>query len=174
MDQNMTKRNESVIYTALASMRLISLLLIAVLLSACNNDYFFFEMKEMDAQGWDMDDPAVFSFETQDTSSYLDFYLDIRNNESYPYRNIYSFIDMSFPNGKHLRDTIHYPNLASPEGKWSGQATGSSYDNSIMYKRRRKLPLPGDYQIKVTHAMRDSLLVGIDRVGIHISTGEPK
>ncbi len=140
-----------------------------MLLSACNNDYFYFGMHEQESAQWHMEEPAIFSFDTQDTSSYLDFYLDMRNNESYPYRNIYSFVEMKFPNGKSLNDTIHYSHLASPEGKWLGKGTGSSYDNSILYKRRRKLPLPGAYQIKVTHAMRDTFLQGIERVGVHIA-----
>ena len=140
-------------------------------LAACDREYFFFEAKEISSSGWNADEPAVFEFDTQDTSSYLNFFLDLRNTDDYPYRNIYCFIEMEFPNGRSLTDTLHYPTLATPEGKWTGKGVGSTYDSNILYKQGKKLPLPGEYRIKVTHAMRDRTLVGIERVGIHIESG---
>lgn len=137
-------------------------------LASCTDEYFFQDVKSFDKEGWSIDEPAIFEFSSQDTSSYLDFYLDLRNNSNYPYQNIYTFIDMKFPNDRSLKDTLHYPYLASDEGKWLGKGIGGSYDNSIKYKYKKKLPLPGDYRIVVKHAMRDDLLMGIERVGIHI------
>jgi gliding motility-associated lipoprotein GldH len=141
-----------------------------LVLSSCSEDYFYQDLKRFDETGWAVDEPVVFEFSSQDTSSYLDFFLDIRNTGNYPYQNIYAFIEMKFPNDRSLRDTLHFPYLASDEGKWLGKGIGGSYDNSIMYKHRKKLPLPGDYRIRVTHAMRDEILYGIERVGIHIES----
>lgn len=143
-------------------------LIIMIAFVACSHSYFHQEVMTIDQRGWHIDEPATFEFETSDTSSYLDFYFDLRNTDDYPYQNIYTFIDMRFPNGRLLRDTIHALYLADEAGKWRGKGVGSSYDNSIMYKRRKKLPLPGKYEISITHGMRDSLLVGLERVGIHI------
>ncbi len=137
-------------------------------LTSCSDNYFYQDVRNFDESKWAFDDPAVFEFSSQDTSSYLDFYLDLRNNNNYPYQNIYAFIEMKFPNDRTLRDTLHYPYLASDEGKWLGKGIGGSHDNSIKYKHKKKLPLPGEYIIKVKHAMRDESLVGVERVGIHI------
>lgn len=148
----------------------IQILLLAALLSSCNNDYFFEDYTDLGDQGWSLSEVQTFEFETSDTASVLNFYLDLRNTEAYPYQNIYAFIEMTFPNGQTLRDTIEYPYLADDAGRWTGGGMGSSYDNSILYKQGGKLPLPGEYLIKVQHGMRDSILLGIERVGIHIDS----
>ena len=145
-----------------------TIILCLLVLSGCSDEYFFQDMRNFESQGWSVEDPAIFEFTTQDTSSYLDFYLDLRNNDNYPYQNIYTFITMRFPNERTLKDTLHFPYLASDEGKWQGKGIGGSYDNSIKYKYKKKLPLPGDYQVEVSHAMRDEVLIGVERVGIHI------
>ncbi|NND94815.1 MAG: gliding motility lipoprotein GldH [Flavobacteriales bacterium] len=151
-----------------------ALVTLTLFVSSCDQEQFFFEAKVIEQGEWPLDYSPFFSFNTTDTSSYLDFYLDIRNNEKYRYRNIYTFIDMTFPNGRQLKDTIHFPNMATSDGAWTGKGIGGSYDNSILYKSRKKLPLPGDYKIKVTHAMRDTVLVGIEKVGIHIDLHNAK
>ena len=144
------------------------ILVCLIVLSSCTKEYFFQDVRSFSDEGWAVDDPAIFDFSSQDTSSFLDFYMDLRNSGNYPYQNIYALIEMKFPNDRTLKDTLHYPYLASDEGKWLGKGIGGSYDNSIKYKYKKKLPLPGDYRIKVSHAMRDDLLMGIERVGIHI------
>jgi len=138
-------------------------------LSSCTEEHFYFDAQDIPARGWALDAPVELEFETRDTSATLDFFFDVRNNDNYPYRNIYAFIELEFPNGRTLRDTVHYPYLATPEGSWTGQGAGSAYDNSILYKNDRKLPLPGIYKLRIHHGMRDSVLRGIERVGIHLS-----
>ena len=107
-------------------------------LASCDHEYFFFDSEEFSSEGWNIDNPAEFEFNSTDTSSYLNFFLDIRNTDKYPYRNIYCFVEMEFPNGRSLTDTIHYPSLASPEGKWTGKGIGSTYDSNILYKQGKK------------------------------------
>jgi len=145
-------------------------LLLALILTACERDYFFHRAEVFDDSEWHMDDKVQLEFSSADTSSYLNFYLDIRNNDFYKYRNIFAFVEMTFPNGRSLTDTIHFAYMASPEGRWTGKGVGSSYDNSILYKQRRKLPLPGLYSISIQHGMRDSVLLGIEKVGLHIES----
>lgn len=150
---------------------LLLLILICLIgLTSCSENYFYQDVRNFNNNGWSIDDPVLFEFSSQDTSSYLDFYLDLRNNSNYPYQNIYAFIEMRFPNNRTLKDTLHYPYLASDEGKWLGRGIGGSHDNSIKYKYKKKLPLPGEYSIRVSHAMRDEILVGVERVGIHIES----
>lgn len=149
---------------------LITMIILVISFTSCDQEYFFYDAVDIENAEWRFEESPQFEFSTSDTSSYLDFYLDIRNNEVYSYRNIYAFIEMEFPNEKTLKDTIHFPDMATPEGKWTGSGIGGSYDNSILYKSRRKLPLPGDYKLRVTHAMRDEALLGIERVGIHIES----
>ncbi|NNC83513.1 MAG: gliding motility lipoprotein GldH [Flavobacteriales bacterium] len=148
----------------------IQLVVLTLLLVSCSKEYFFFDSEELAPDGWKAGEAVEFELNSTDTSSYLDFYLDIRNNDDYPYRNIYVFIEMDFPNGRSLRDTVHFPSLATPDGRWTGKGIGSTFDNSILYKQGKKLPLPGDYVLRVEHAMRDTFLQGIERVGIHIES----
>ena len=103
-----------------------------------------------------------------DTVGFYDLFINLRNENSYRYSNLYLFVEINFPNGKTSRDTVECP-LADPTGRWYGSGLGDLYDNRILYKRQRQFPLAGEYSIMIEQAMRDSVLRGISDVGFRLA-----
>jgi gliding motility-associated lipoprotein GldH len=102
-----------------------------------------------------------------DTTLKQDFFIDIRHDASYPFSNIYFFLDVSFPNGKRLRDTIAC-DLADEQGNWLGSGFGNLIDQRIGFRKATAFPITGDYRMDITHAMRLDPLPGVLDVGFRL------
>ena len=121
---------------------------------------------------WATSDRAVMEFEVSDTVSQHNFYLNVRNTEAYPYRNLYVFVKTEFPNGKSSRDTVGVI-LADASGRWLGSGNGylsssQHLSNTIMYQYNKRFPLKGSYKVEIEQAMRVDTLEGIRNVGLKI------
>jgi gliding motility-associated lipoprotein GldH len=149
---------------------LISSFFIALLLtfSSCDDAHVFEQSKIIENANWNVNQPVNFEFDIQDTVSFHNFYVTMRNQESYAYSNIFLFVSLEFPNGKLSIDTINCP-LADAEGHWLGSGLGDLYDSRIIFKERKKFPLAGHYRISIQQAMRTENLEGIADVGFRLS-----
>ena len=139
------------------------------LLWSCSDDAVFDGTTEIPSGYWASGEPVTFDFDTQDTVRLYDFYITLRNGEEYPFSNIFLFVDLEFPNGKHSLDTVECM-LADPQGRWYGSGTGSRYYNRIRWgaKSKKAFPLAGDYSISIQQAMRTDELSGIYDVGFRL------
>lgn len=135
--------------------------------ASCGTPPVFEHYKTIETEVWDVDDTVKTSFAIVDTIQTYNFFINLRNNNNYNYSNLYVFVDTEFPNGKKLTDTVECV-LAYPDGRWIGNGFGNVYDNRVMYKFRKRFPLIGTYQLKITHAMREEKLDGILDVGFRL------
>jgi len=92
--------------------------------------------------------------------------LQIRNNNLYPYQNLWLFVAEKQPDGTIVRDTVECM-LADEYGKWVG--TGISIFNSdIPIRVGYTFPQRGQYTFTIRQGMRDERLKGIEQIGIRI------
>lgn len=143
------------------------ILFFSAVLYSCGKSSFFEASKDIPKQSWHYADPAVFDVAVSDTVSKHHFFLTLRTTESYPYNNLYVFVDMDFPDGKHSRDTIECI-LANPDGSWMGKESGSLVYNKILFKPSVVFPAPGNYHFALSHGMREDLLTEVTNVGLTI------
>ncbi len=122
---------------------------------------------------WKSNDSLVFDFNISDTTNYFDFSILIRNTENYQWSNIYLFSDLTFPNGKTRRDTIEVL-LADQYGYWLGNNSGTIVTTEAKYMDHRRFPLTGDYNLAITHGMRQDTLTEVSDVGIKIKNWKEK
>ena len=142
-----------------------------IIVSSCGKADFFSETKTVDSRVWKKNQKFTFEVKVDDTISKHDFYIDFRNNEDYPFSDIYFFFDIDFPNGKNAHDTIHYI-MQDLQGKWLGNNSGSIIDNHVWIKPNVIFPLKGNYKMHLSQAMRMEELPGIEDVGITITRKE--
>lgn len=115
---------------------------------------------------WGMDESAKFSFEISDTAGHYDFYLLSRNNNEYPYSNLYLFTRLKSPTGNTYTDTLQYY-LAYQDGEWIG--TGNSLKELyLLYRENISLKDTGTYELSVWHGMREDRLIGIEDLSLII------
>lgn len=134
---------------------------------ACERDYVFQKMEPIEEETWNYKDTVTIEFEVKDTSSPNNFYLKVRNNTDYPYRNLYLFLDLEFPNGKHWLDTAEC-RLADKKGNWTGRGIGDVKDHEYLFIHRKRLPVEGKHRFHIVHAMRKENLPGVENVGLAI------
>lgn len=146
----------------------ISILLVAILFSACNNNVVYDENKEVDQQAWKTIDKLYYEVDITDTIKDYKLAINIRNTIEYPYSNIFFYLNTILPNGKVTKcDTIECY-LAYPDGTWKGKGSSKIRDNRFWIAKNIKFEQKGKYTFELRQATIDSTLKGICDVGLHL------
>ena len=146
----------------------ISILLVAILFSACNNNVVYDENKEVDQQAWKTIDKLYYEVDITDTIKDYKLAINIRNTIEYPYSNIFFYMNTILPNGKVTKcDTIQCY-LAYPDGTWKGKGSSKIRDNRFWIAKNIKFEQKGKYTFELRQATIDSTLKGICDVGLHL------
>jgi gliding motility-associated lipoprotein GldH len=141
------------------------------MLTSCDDTRLFEENKEIPDGDWDISERVVFDFEVPDTTTFYNFYFNVRNTDDYPFSNLYVFSHIEFPNGKTGTDTIELP-LTNPDGSWVGNGQGDIHDCQLIFRKNVRFPVAGKYHMEIEQAMRMEKLPGIKDVGIRIERAE--
>ncbi len=140
-----------------------------LVISACqstpNNTFVSFE------NGWLKTTPVKFNFESPPQKANL--FLYIRNNNQYPFANLYIETKLSDSTGKTQTDTLSI-NMANPDGSWIGNGWLKTKVLKCDYLLNHHFE-SGRYQLEVRHLMRNpfelnplDLLKGILGIGLDI------
>lgn len=147
--------------------KLIILLIVTIVLISCDRNGVYEENINTPKSIWATNDIAKFVAPINDTLSYHNIYLNIRNTTDYPNCNLFLFVAITSPAGVTQLDTVECF-LADDQGKWLGKGFGYIRDNQIPFKRNVRFPQKGDYKFEILQAMRTDSLVGVSSVGIRI------
>ena len=134
---------------------------------SCTHNEVFFEYHSFTNAEWNRDNPAVFHVNITDNSQPYDVSIELRNDNSYPFSNIWLFVDYKMPDGSVRADTIGVE-LADAYGKWYGKGM-SLYNLSINYEKTVLFPDTGIYIYSITQGMRENILNGISDIGLKVS-----
>ena len=153
-------------------------LLIAACLVSCNNSLVYSKYKATNGGSWSKDDTMQFELSEMDSINGHNIFIMIRNDNTFPYSNLFLIAEISTPDEKIIRDTLEYE-MAAPDGQWLGKGNGSIYENKLWYKEDVVFSPSGVYTIELSHAMRQNGKVegidnlnGITDVGIEIERNE--
>ena len=113
---------------------------------------------------WSKTDTARFSFENCYTTRARDILLVLRNNDAYPFRNLYFFVTLYSPTARLSTDTLEY-DMADKWGKWLGTGIDADKENILAYRSHYRLRESGTYRLEIVQGMRRDSLVGITAVG---------
>lgn len=151
----------------------LTILLIFVVLVSCTNDIVVSESRSLPGY-WDKNEPLEFQVPQLDSLKRYNVFLNVRNTNDYPFNNLFLIVAMEFPHGKTLVDTLEYK-MAYPNGEWMGEGIGSVKENKLWYKENVSFFEEGNYNITITHAVRNngevegvSKLEGITDIGYSI------
>ncbi|GAB5473269.1 MAG: gliding motility lipoprotein GldH [Maribacter sp.] len=154
--------------------RFIGAIVIMAVLISCNSNMVKSEYRATDGGLWNKDDVLEFTFSEVDTVQPHDVFINVRNDETFPYNNLFLIAELNFPDGNTVTDTLEYE-MALPDGTWLGKGYGSLKENKLWYKENIVFPDSGVYTLRVSHAMRKNgnvngiiNLEGITDVGFEI------
>jgi gliding motility-associated lipoprotein GldH len=149
-------------------------LLMLLFLVSCNDKLEFTKYKSLEDASWQANKNISFEFNVEDTILPKDLFINIRNNNEYPFSNLYVITELNFPNGDKIVDTLQYE-MTNGTGKFLGKGFTEIKENKLFYKEQKVFPLSGKYLLNIRHAMRKNgevkvipFLEGVQDVGFSI------
>lgn len=143
----------------------------ALFFGSCDRAMLVDEFVSIDNHSWQWDDPAVFTFEMDDTAGFYDILINLRHTTDYPLSNLYMFVHVGGPGGQEMTDTINFI-LAEPSGKWIGKGIGNMRAIGYRYRKNTVFPQQGEYQVSIEQAMRIPK-VPVSEVGVRVEKVNP-
>lgn len=145
------------------------LIIAALFLLSCDSNKFFEEYQSIPERNWKQFDIVEFEVTSTDTIARYNCFIELRNTESYKYRNLFVFLDIVSPSGQQQRDTLECL-LADINGKWYGNTAGNLIDNKVWFKTDYQFTELGKYSFQFQQAMREDPLQEISDFGLRIET----
>jgi len=142
-------------------------ILISLVTVSCSGNDIYFQYDSVNPKGWSKDSLYGFDIPVTDTVALYNVYVNIRNRGEYPYQNLWLFLTKITPDSIESKDSIECY-LADQRGKWLGKGLGSILEMPVLYQQKVRFKSSGIYHYKIVHGMRDSLLSGINDIGIRV------
>lgn len=121
-----------------------------------------------------MDSEVEFEFYGLDSTVTHNMFINIRNDDSFPFSNLFLITELESPDGNTLKDTLEY-RMAEPTGEWLGKGLGGVKESKLWFRENIVFPDSGVYKVNISHAMRKNgdveglhTLKGITDVGLEI------
>ncbi len=153
-------------------------IILAIFLSSCDSNQVFDEYKSVPNE-WKKDALIKFKVTPPDSLKHYNLFVNIRNTNTYKFNNLFLIVEMVYPHGKTIKDTLEYQ-MARPDGELLGEGFTDIKENKLWYKGYDKpfvFEEKGEYNINIQHAMRNNgdingvdKLEGITDVGFRIET----
>ena len=109
--------------------------LLSLLLIACGQSGDTADTIAINSEGWQVKDPAIFELPRLDSLATYNAYITVRNNNKYPFSNLFLIVSLQHPYGKTVVDTLEYK-MARPDGSWLGAGIGNVKENKLFFKQK--------------------------------------
>lgn len=146
---------------------------------SCDSDRTVYDMyTTLESSTWKTEQPVAFRFSITDTVSRNNLFINIRNNNTYAFSNLYIITHLDFPDGRKVVDTLQYA-MTDSEGNFLGSGFSEIKENKLFYKEQKVFPVSGVYSVSIWQAMRKNgeieqikELKGISDIGLSIEKTE--
>lgn len=127
---------------------------------------------------WHKDSVVAFELPKLDPKKMYNLYVNIRNNDDYPFNNLFLIVTLEQPNKKIKVDTLEYQ-MTNPDGTLLGEGFSDIKESKLFYKDKVSFTQKGVYKIHIKHAVRQTgkilgveSLNGVSDVGFRIESLE--
>ena len=145
-------------------------------ISSCASDSIYREDQDT-PNGWELKNELKFLVD-QSLSAPTNIYLHLRNNQDYPFSNIFLVVNISTQDSIIESDTLEYA-MAKPNGEWLGAGFSSVKESKLWWKEQWSTKAEPPFEIAIAQANRtngrakgEDQLPGIVSVGISITSAE--
>lgn len=138
---------------------------IVLFVASCNTLDVYEKSKQFTTQSWSSKDSANFKFEITDTNHYYNFYLVLRHQEKYAYKNIWLSLNVVSP-----KDTSYFKRefTLADNNKWLGTTIDDITDHRIIFNPQPIKLKKGNYSFTLKQIMREDPLSNILSAGIRV------
>ena len=140
------------------------------LLFSCNSDRLFEQNINLEKRYWRIDEPMIFDFKIEDSSTPYNIYYNVRNSLTYPYARLFIQYTLSDSTGFVIEKKLNAQFLFDQKtGKPFGQSgIGDVFDHQFLLIEKHVFDYPGKYQLKIEQYNRQDTLRGILAVGARV------
>ncbi|MGB3606203.1 gliding motility lipoprotein GldH [Psychroserpens sp.] len=146
---------------------------IIITMISCDSNRVFDAYKSVPDE-WNKNDKIEFKVTPPDSINAYNLFVNLRNTEAYKYSNLFLIVELNYPNGKTIKDTLEYK-MANPDGSFLGTGFTDLKENKLWYKGYKEpfiFKESGEYTVNIQHAMRQNGSVnGIDKLEGIIDVG---
>ena len=153
------------------------LFFVLLFLVSCDKKRVFDEYK-VTGESWKKSTALQFEFDQKDTVKRYNLFINIRNNNDYPFNNLFVIVDLKRPDGFVKKDTLQYE-MTYPDGTLLGEGFSDIKESKLFYKENFRFTQPGKYKIQIQQANRQTgkvtgvnELLGVTEVGFRIESTE--
>lgn len=150
-------------------------ILVAVLVISCDKKRVFDEYKSV-GNSWHKDSIITFKLPKFDAAKKYNLFVNVRDNNDYPFDNLFLIVSMEQPNKKIVVDTLEYK-MANPDGTLMGEGFSDIKESKLFYKENADFNLKGDYKVHIQQAVRQTGKVtgvvdlkGITEIGFRVES----
>jgi len=141
-------------------------LLAAVLLASCGKNVVLDELHTFEDSRWHMDSVVTVVWEPEQSEDPVFMSMYIRHSTEYQYNNLFLFRSIESTQGLEYTDTVNVA-LADPLGVWNGSGMSNLKTLEIPIGQGAvRFRDDERYTLKITQGMRDTVLYGIQDVGV--------
>jgi len=147
------------------------------LVISCDKKRVFDQYKSV-GTAWHKDSTVTFELPKLDPKKVYNLYVNVRDNDDYPFNNLFLIVSLEQPNHRVKVDTLEYQ-MTNPDGTLLGDGFSDIKENKLFYKDKVNFTQKGIYKIHITHATRQTgkiqgvtALPGISDVGFRIESTE--
>ena len=152
-------------------------ILMAIVIISCDEKRVFDEYKSV-GNAWNKDSILSFKLPKLDASKKYNLFVNVRDNNDFPYSNLFLIVSMEQPDKKVKVDTLQYL-MANPDGTLMGDGFSDVKESKLFYKPNVNFKLKGDYTVKIQQAVRQTgkvagvdNLKGITEIGFRVESLE--
>lgn len=139
------------------------IIFLTMLVASCDQNRVFDQYHKLDGS-WAKNDTIQFSFEQKDTINPYNLFLNIRNNNEYPFNNLFVIVRLTNPEKETKVDTLEYQ-MTNPDGSLLGEGFSDVKESKLWYQENFTFKKSGKYNIDIIHALREANQInGLERV----------
>jgi len=149
-------------------------ILVALSIISCDKKRVFDEYKSV-GNAWHRDSIINFKLPKLDATKKYNLYVNVRDNNDYPFDNLFLIVSLEQPNKKVIVDTLEYK-MANPDGTLMGDGFSDIKESKLFYKEK-DFTMKGEYKIHIQQAVRQTgkvagidNLKGITEIGFRVET----
>jgi gliding motility-associated lipoprotein GldH len=147
-------------------------LLALVLLASCGKNVVLDELHTFEDSRWHMDSVVTVVWEPEQSEDPVFMSMYIRHSTDYTYNNLFLFRSIESTQGVEYTDTVNVA-LADPLGVWNGSGMSNLKTLEIPIGQGAvRFRDDERYTLKITQGMRDTVLFGIQDVGVQFEQVE--
>lgn len=150
-------------------------ILVALLVISCDKKRVFDEYKSV-GNSWHKDSVITFKLPQFDSSKKYNLFVNVRDNNDYPFDNLFLIVSLEHPNKKTIVDTLEYK-MANPDGSLMGDGFTDVKESKLFYKENVPFNLKGEYKVHIQQAVRQTgkiagveNLQGITEIGFRVES----